>query len=199
MLYRKIFKNSPVGMVLCDSAGQAVEANDAICKIVGATKEQLLAQNYHNLESWKKSGLSDTANTAVSSGKAATIKTTMTTSFGKDITVNVNILPFADDTEEYVLFTFDDLAEVKKIEDERERLIEELQKVIEEVRTLRGILPICSFCKKVRDDKGYWERVDVYITKHSLADISHGICPDCLKKYYPDAKKTIRDNTEEDK
>ena len=54
-----------------------------------------------------------------------------------------------------------------------------------EIQTLRGILPLCSFCKKIRDDKGYWEQVDIYIHKHTEADISHSICPECLKKYYP--------------
>ncbi|NNK86100.1 MAG: hypothetical protein HKO91_11185, partial [Desulfobacterales bacterium] len=61
-----------------------------------------------------------------------------------------------------------------------------LRQALDEVRTLRGIVPICSYCKKVRDDKGYWEQVDVYLHKHSQADISHGICPECAKKHYPD-------------
>jgi len=62
----------------------------------------------------------------------------------------------------------------------------ELQQALKEIKTLRGILPLCSFCKKIRDDKGYWEEVDVYIHKHSQADISHGICPECAKEHYPD-------------
>jgi hypothetical protein len=49
---------------------------------------------------------------------------------------------------------------------------------------LRGIIPVCSFCKKVSDDRGYWERVEVYIKKNSEADVSHGICPECLKKHF---------------
>ncbi|WDN87113.1 hypothetical protein BuS5_00081 [Desulfosarcina sp. BuS5] len=69
-------------------------------------------------------------------------------------------------------------------EAERYKTILNLQRALDEVKTLRGILPICSFCKKVRDDKGYWEQVDVYIYKHSQADVSHGICPDCLKEHY---------------
>jgi hypothetical protein len=48
------------------------------------------------------------------------------------------------------------------------------------------MLPLCSFCKKIRDDKGYWEQVDVYIHKYLQADISHGICPECAKEHYPD-------------
>ena len=70
--------------------------------------------------------------------------------------------------------------------DKHKMTITELEASLKEIKTLRGILPICSFCKKIRDDKGYWEQVDVYIYKHSQADISHGICPECAKKHYPD-------------
>jgi PAS domain S-box-containing protein len=59
----------------------------------------------------------------------------------------------------------------------------------EEIRALRGILPICSFCKKVRDDEGYWQQVDTYIDKHSEADISHSTCPECAKTHYPELYK----------
>lgn len=66
------------------------------------------------------------------------------------------------------------------------KTIENLQKALREVRVLRGILPICSFCKNIRDDDGYWSRVEVYVKEHSDADFSHSICPDCMKKHYPD-------------
>ena len=56
----------------------------------------------------------------------------------------------------------------------------------DEIKTLEGILPLCSFCKKIRDDKGYWEQVDTYINKYSKADISHSVCPDCMRKHYPE-------------
>lgn len=71
------------------------------------------------------------------------------------------------------------------------RLNRELADALKEIKTLRGILPLCSFCKKIRDDKGYWEQVDVYIHKHSEADISHSICPDCMKKNYPKEYKSV--------
>jgi nitrogen fixation/metabolism regulation signal transduction histidine kinase len=79
-----------------------------------------------------------------------------------------------------------EIEERKKAEEEKEKLITDLQTAFVEVKTLRGILPLCSHCKKIRDDKGYWEKVDVYIYKHSQADISHSICPDCAKEHYPD-------------
>ena len=85
-----------------------------------------------------------------------------------------------------VLVFIEDITERKLAEEEREKLIKELQESIKEIKTLRGILPLCSHCKKIRDDKGYWEQVDVYIHQHTDADVSHGICPECAKEHYPD-------------
>ncbi|MFO7735814.1 MAG: response regulator transcription factor [bacterium] len=64
--------------------------------------------------------------------------------------------------------------------------VEKLRLAMEEIKTLRGILPICSKCKKVRDDKGYWHQVETYLQKHSDAEFSHGICNECAEKLYPD-------------
>jgi DNA-binding response OmpR family regulator len=68
---------------------------------------------------------------------------------------------------------------------ELERKNKELQQAMEEIRTLRGILPICSYCKKIRNDEGYWDQVESYVTKHTHAEFTHSICPDCLQRYYP--------------
>jgi hypothetical protein len=73
-----------------------------------------------------------------------------------------------------------------KIEKERERMIVKLQKALAEIKTLSGLLPICSHCKKIRDDKGYWNQIEGYIQKHSDAQFSHSICQECAKKHYPD-------------
>ncbi len=72
---------------------------------------------------------------------------------------------------------------------EKDALILELQKAIGEIKTLRGILPICSHCKKIRDDKGYWNQIETYIQTHSEADFSHGVCDECMRKYYPEIDK----------
>ena len=69
----------------------------------------------------------------------------------------------------------EDISKRKQVEKEREKLITELQTALAEVKTLRGILPLCSYCKKIRDDKGYWEQVDVYINKYYQADIINSI------------------------
>jgi hypothetical protein len=72
------------------------------------------------------------------------------------------------------------------MEKEREKLIEQLNKTLAEIKVLKGIIPICASCKKVRTDQGFWQQVEVYIRDHSEAKFSHGICPDCAEKLYPD-------------
>lgn len=77
----------------------------------------------------------------------------------------------------------------KKYEKEREVLIGDLQKALSDIKQLTGLLPICASCKKIRNDEGYWQQIEVYIRDHSSAEFSHGICPDCLKKLYPELYK----------
>jgi DNA-binding response OmpR family regulator len=74
--------------------------------------------------------------------------------------------------------------------------LHKLRKAVEHIKTLQGILPICSFCKKIRNDKGYWDQVETYVTNHSNAEFSHGICPDCMKKHYPDISDCDMDDEE---
>ena len=77
----------------------------------------------------------------------------------------------------------------KKAEEEREKLIRELRQALAEVKALSGLLPICASCKKIRDDKGYWNQIEVYIRDHSEAEFSHSFCPDCAKKLYSEYLK----------
>jgi PAS domain S-box-containing protein len=81
------------------------------------------------------------------------------------------------------------VAERKKYEKEREILISKLQKALSEIKQLSGLLPICASCKKIRNDEGYWEQIENYIRDHSEAEFSHGICPDCAKRLYPELYK----------
>ncbi len=80
--------------------------------------------------------------------------------------------------------THSDISERKKAEEEREKLILELRSALEEVKTLRGLIPICAKCKKIRDDKGYWNQIEVYIEKFSDAKFSHGLCEECSDDLY---------------
>ncbi len=76
--------------------------------------------------------------------------------------------------------------ERKRIENEKQRLIGELRDAMARVKVLSGLLPICSSCKKIRDDRGYWNQIESFVREHSEAEFSHGICPDCARKLYPE-------------
>lgn len=77
---------------------------------------------------------------------------------------------------------------------ELEKSNQELQKALSEIKILQGILPICATCKKIRDDQGYWQQVESYVSKHSEASFSHSVCPGCLKDYYKDLDGFLKNN-----
>lgn len=79
-----------------------------------------------------------------------------------------------------------DVTERMHAESEREKLIVQLQEALTNVKTLRGLLPICASCKSIRDDQGYWNRIETYISSRSQAEFSHGLCPECERKLYPE-------------
>ncbi|HXW68624.1 MAG TPA: transporter substrate-binding domain-containing protein [Dissulfurispiraceae bacterium] len=89
-----------------------------------------------------------------------------------------------------------DITERKRMETERSNLIIELQEALSKVKQLSGLLPICASCKKIRDDRGYWQRIETYISEHSEALFTHGICPVCAKKMYPEYYDTMGERRE---
>jgi PAS domain S-box-containing protein len=91
-----------------------------------------------------------------------------------------------------------DVTERKRLEAEREKLIIDLREALAKIRTLKGLIPVCAWCRKVRDDKGYWEELEHYIRDHTDADFTHGICPDCLKKNDPETYREYKKEIEKE-
>jgi len=75
---------------------------------------------------------------------------------------------------------------IRQAEENQRKLVDELREALAKVKTLSGMLPICASCKKIRDDKGYWNQIEEYTTDNSEAEFSHGICPECAEKLYPE-------------
>jgi len=125
------------------------------------------------------------------SGENICVETCHTRKDGTDFPVEVTSSMLTVENKKVLQSIVRDISERKKREKEKERLIARLKNALDEIKTLRGILPICSFCKKIRNDEGYWEQVDVYIRNNSSADISHSICPECLKKEYPEFSQDV--------
>lgn len=75
---------------------------------------------------------------------------------------------------------------VAGLQGELHQRIHELEEALDQIKTLKGLIPMCAGCKKIRDDQGYWQQVEEYILEHSEAAVSHGLCPECIAKYYPE-------------
>jgi hypothetical protein len=86
----------------------------------------------------------------------------------------------------------EDITRQKRVEAEREQLIAELQKALAKVEALSSLLPICAWCKKIRDDKGHWREIETFVATHSGAQFTHGICPSCTTNHFPEHAKECR-------
>ena len=99
------------------------------------------------------------------------------------VDITVSVLDWYD--KKSILLALRDRREKKMHEEEREKLVCDLQEAMAKIKTLNGLIPICSSCKKMRDDKGYWNSVEEYIKIHSEADFTESVCPSCMTKFYP--------------
>jgi len=104
----------------------------------------------------------------------------------RTVSLGVIIPPGAEGGWDRVVVSLLDITERKKAEDERQRLVVELRESLAKIKTLSGLLPICASCKKIRDDQGYWSQVEQYISEHTDARFSHGLCPECLREFFPE-------------
>ncbi len=103
------------------------------------------------------------------------------------VPLQITCSPYTDDDGAFVgtVHVARDISEQKIQERERQELIAKLREALGRAKLLSGLLPICSSCKKIRDDQGYWNQLEAYISKHSEAQFTHGICPDCTQELYP--------------
>jgi hypothetical protein len=156
------------------------------CETVIKTKRRLLVPNATTDEQWSN-------NPDIKLGMISYLGYPITLPTG-DVFGTICVLDNKEnrysETYEQLILQFKELIESHLLLLYRNRTLrqvnEELTKRIAEIRTLRGILPICSFCKKVRDDEGYWQAVDTYLQEHTEVEFSHGLCLDCLKEHYPE-------------
>jgi PAS domain S-box-containing protein len=187
---RLLIEESRDAIVVLDQNAKVYEANNRFAEMLGYSREEVC-----HLHAWdwdallSKEQILELAKTVDDAGHH--FETRHRRKDGGIIDVELSNNGAVYRGQKLILCICRDISDRKRTEKEREELVKRLQDSLAEIKTLRGILPLCSFCKKVRDDEGYWEQVDIYIKKHSDVDISHGICPECLLKYYPEAYKEI--------
>lgn len=185
--YRTLFESSVDGILITDIETQSFKyAHPAMCRLLGYSEIEI--QGIRISEIHPK----DRLNYAISEFEAHAkgektlsenlpfLKTDGTIVY-TDITGTTSMIAGRHCSVAFLR----DITKRMRAEQERKALIEELQEALNKVKTLSGLIPICSSCKNIRDDKGFWNQVVAYVENHSEAEFTHGFCPECMKKFYP--------------
>ncbi|OFW60992.1 MAG: hypothetical protein A2133_04245 [Actinobacteria bacterium RBG_16_64_13] len=182
---RMLVDQSRDGIVVLDEEGKVYEANIAFARMLGYSMEEMPFLYVWDWESqYSRTEILGMLESVDKSGDH--FETRHRRKDGTDYEVEISTNGAEYGGKKLVFCVCRDVTERNQAHREREALIGELKRALAEIRALRGILPICSFCKKVRDDDGYWEQVDVYIQEHLQADVTHGVCPECMREHYPE-------------
>lgn len=167
-----------------------VDANNAALKFYGYDIDTIRSLRIPDLNTEKEEEIRAEIKRAVAEGRDYYLyKHRLANNDIRD--VEIYAYPITIKGKPYSFSIVHDVTEHRKAEAEREQLIVTLQSAQSEIKSLKGILPICSVCHKIRDDKGYWTQVEEYVCQHSEADFSHSLCPDCVKEYYSDLDDDI--------
>lgn len=179
------------GLIITDLKGIIRFANPAFCKMFEYSSEEILGEDAANLFTTKTIRLFSDVMAIIDLSQGNTGEFAVENKDGGTHIVEVTASNVTSSSGRLVgkMASFIDITRKKEIETERENLIAQLQDALDRIKTLRGIIPICASCKKIRDDQGYWKQIESYIKDHSDADFSHSICPDCAKRLYPEFYK----------
>jgi PAS domain S-box-containing protein len=198
--FERLFESAPEGIALLDSNGTAHDVNSAFAHLFGISKEELIGHDVVELilsregKDEVRAGLK-----AVMNGVNVRLESVRLSRAGRPIDVSVIAVPVDDGRGTKMAYVLcQDITQKKRSDREKEDLIRQLQKALAEVKTLGGLLPICAWCKKIRDDRGYYHQIETFIANHSKATFTHGICPDCREKFDREAGvrgelKTVRE------
>jgi PAS domain S-box-containing protein len=194
--FELIFNTSPDAVTITRrSDGGFVGINDGFTVQAGFSRAEVIGKSILDIDIWKNSQDRDKILTALNENRSCdNLEVAFQRKDGSHIvgllsakTIFLNGLP-------HIISVVRDITERKKKDEALKNLISKLQKAIDEIKTLKGIVPICANCKNIRDDKGFWEQVEAYVSRHTEAQFSHSICPDCMEKLYPEMALGVNSN-----
>lgn len=176
----RFFANSIDMLCFLDFNGYFKHLNPAWERTLGFTRKELMSRPFIEFVHPDDRERTLKQNAAVrGGGKALAFENRYLCKDGSHRWFRWNAAP---DSDEKVIYSVArDVTESKQAEEASEQLVRELQAALAEVKTLREILPICSYCRKIRDDENYWHTVEDYISEHTASRFSHGICPSCME------------------
>lgn len=177
--------NSTVGgLIITNIKGGICFANPSFCKMFEFKREDIINKNAAELFLAKEVRKFSDVIAILDISKDGTEEFIVQKRDGTQFYVEVSASNVTSATKQILgrMASFVDISLKKQIENDRENLISKLQNALDTIKTLKGIIPICSYCKKIRNDKGAWDQMEAYICAHSDAYFSHSICPECYKK-----------------
>ena len=179
------------GLIITDLNGTIRFANPSFCKMFDYSHDDIIDKNAAELFATREVRTFSDVIAISDISKDDSQEFIVESKEGRSFIVEVTASNVTSSSGELAgrMASFIDISKRKEIETDREKLISKLQDALNKIKTLRGIIPICASCKKIRDDKGYWNQLESYIREHSEANFSHGICPECAERLYPDLHK----------
>jgi PAS domain S-box-containing protein len=201
--FRRIFEDGPLGMIIAGPDYKILKANRAICKMLGYAEAELLGRSIGEITHVEDIEKSADLSKQLLYGEVPLfqLEKRYVKKTGETLWVNLTVAAIRGQKGEvlYALGMVEDISRRKLAELERERLVRDLQQALDKIKALRGLLPMCAWCKKIRNDKGYWQKVEIYIQEHSDASFTHGICPECLNKVDPATAAEVFESDKERK
>jgi len=185
-----MFNTVEDGIVVTDKEGFILQINPAFADMLGYTKQEIIGRHTgtFNPSRYEPDTIPTHIQRVFLDGYIRNYETKRTRKDGTliDVELNISILKDSEGNLKGMVASVRDITERKLAEQKREKLIGELREALSKVKTLSGLLPICASCKRIRDDQGYWNQIEAYIRDRSDAEFSHGICPECYRRLYPE-------------
>jgi PAS domain S-box-containing protein len=185
--FNAAFKSSPAIVSLSTlDEGRFLDVNENFLEVLGYTRAEVIGHTAEELSLWPNPLDRRQILASMKDGDIRNVEVPMR---HKSAAIRQQLWSgtvIEMDGQRFLLTSAVDITDRIKAEQERDRLIAELRQALDKVQTLHGLIPICAYCKKVRDDEGYWHQVEAYLKAHSAAEFSHGLCPDCIEEHYPD-------------
>jgi PAS domain S-box-containing protein len=194
---RRILQTAHDAILLLDAEGKIRLWNEAASRIYGYSLEEAMGRQIdelliptHDIEA-QRAAFREFRFSGQAAGIDQTTEFPVLRKDGCEIVVEMSLSAVKFEGQWFLLAVNRDVTERKKSEMERDLLFKSLEEALANIKTLRGLVPICAACKKIRDDNGFWNQVESYVSAHSEAKFSHGICPECAHKLYPQIASAI--------
>jgi PAS domain S-box-containing protein len=184
--YRRLFETAQDGILILDAdTGEIFDVNPFLIEMLGYSHETFLGKRLWEIGAFQDIEASKAAFSELQNkGYVRYEDLPLETREGGHIDVEFVSNAYLVNHKKVIQCNIRDITQRRRIEEERRRLTHDLRDALTKIKKLQGLLPICASCKKIRDDKGYWNQLETYIQDHSEAEFSHGFCPECMKKLY---------------